>query len=142
MAGTCSGTGAGSDWPLPFSYQDLFEESLEPWLLTTSEGTVVRANRACTELFGYTEAELCVLSRDALLDPTDPRVPAAIESRRRTGRFRGEVSLRRKDGTCFPAEASSAVFVDAEGFSFTSTWLRDLTEQKRIQNERDALLAA
>jgi PAS domain S-box-containing protein len=142
VGGPCAEAGTGPGVPLPCSYRDLLEASLEAWLLTTPEGKVMHANRACSDLFGYTEPEFFQLGRDALLDPSDPRVPAGFEVLRRTGRFRGEVRLRRKDGSCFPVEASSTVFTDVGGACCTSTWLRDLTEPKRIQAAQDAVLAA
>ncbi len=62
-----------------------------------------------------TGEELVGASRDAILDMSDPRLGPALEERARTGRFRGELRFRRKDGTVFPGEISSALFTGPDG---------------------------
>ena len=115
-------------------YRVIYETSLEPLFLTKPDGQIVMANAAATELFGFTEEELRVFGREAIIDPSDPRLAVALGERSRSGRFRGRLTMRRKDGTRFEAEVSSAVFKDAAGAEWTSTCVRDVTEE----SERDA----
>jgi signal transduction histidine kinase len=58
---------------------------------------------------------------------------AALDERERTGRFHGELTLLRRDGSKFLAELSSAVFRDQEGEVRTSMVIRDITERKRAE---------
>jgi PAS domain S-box-containing protein len=114
-------------------YRSLFEHSLDAILLTAPDGTVLAANPAACEMFGGSEVELCQQGRVELTDLCDPRLPAAVAERARTGRFRGELIQRRRDGTFFPAEVSSAVFTDDAGQTRTWIILRDLSERQQAE---------
>jgi PAS domain S-box-containing protein len=91
-------------------------------------------------MFGYTLDDLLRLGRHAVVDSSDPRLAAALTERRRTGRYRGELTMRRKDGTIFPVELSSAIFRDEEGNEWTSMFIRDISERKAYEATRDRLL--
>lgn len=125
-----------------FRYRALFESSMDGVLLTAPDGRVFMANRACTEMFRYSEEELRTLGRQSVVDPSDPQLQAALEERRRGGRFRGELTMKRKDGTRFPVELSSALFRDDNGAEWTSMFIRDITERKKREQERERLLSA
>ncbi|MBZ4420253.1 PAS domain S-box protein [Myxococcus sp. RHSTA-1-4] len=121
-------------------YRALFDNSMDGILLTAPDGRIVKANRACTEMLGYTEEELRGLAREDLTDPSDPRLQAAIEERCRSGRFRGELTMKRKDGTRFPVEVSSALFRDEQGAEWASMFIRDISHRKAVETERERLL--
>jgi PAS domain S-box-containing protein len=113
------------------SYRALFEQSLDAVLLTEPGGAILAANPAACRMFGYTEAEFLALGRGAVADPDDPRLAAALEERRRTGRFAGELTLKRKDGSRIPVEVSTQIFRDRTGRERTSMIVRDVTERQR-----------
>src|SRR4029078_10637005 len=73
----------------------LMTSSLDAVLLTAPDGQILLANRAATEMFGYTEEELCAGGRDLIIDPTDPLLALMLAKRRQTGTFRGELNHRR-----------------------------------------------
>ena len=73
-----------------------------------------------------------------MVDESDPRLATLLEERRRTGRFRGELFCKRKDGTKFLAELSSAVFQDEDGQKRTIIIFRDVTERKRAEEMQAA----
>ncbi len=118
------------------AYRAIFENSIDAVLLTTPDGRVAMANSAAVGMFGYSEAELRRLGRAAVVDADDPRLETALQERRRRGRFRGELTVKRKDGTRLLVEVSSAVFRDEQGAEWTSTFIRDITERKRRTGER------
>jgi PAS domain S-box-containing protein len=86
------------------------------------------ANEAAALMFGYAADEMRALNRESLVDTSDQRLAPALDQRRRTGRFRGELTMRRKDGTTFAVELSSAIFSDEEGREFTSMVIREVPE--------------
>lgn len=90
---------AGESW-----YRELYEHSLDGVLLTTPDGGITAANPAMCRMLGYSEAEICALGRAGTVDLSDPRLHAAIEQRRRTGRFSAELTLIAKDGRRVPVE--------------------------------------
>src|SRR5262249_44966583 len=87
---------------------------------------------AC-RMFGRTQEELCALGRPAILDPDDPKLHALLAERDRAGAFRGELSFKRKDGSRFPGEISSAFYVDRSGRKLASVTIRDVSERKRAE---------
>ncbi len=58
-----------------------------------------------------------------------------MKERTRTGRFIGELTLLRKDGSKFSAEMSSVIFKGKKGNNHTSMIIRNITERKRAEEE-------
>lgn len=113
-------------------FRSVFLHSLDAILFAIPDGRILSANPAACLLFGRTEEEICLVGRDALIDPSDPRRLTMLEERRRTGRARAEVTHRRKDGTLFDAEISTAIFTNREGEERSVIILRDITERKSM----------
>jgi len=114
-------------------YRLLFENSADAILMTAPDGRVFSANPAACRMFERTAAEICHMGRGGVIDSTDPRLPVALEERNRTGRFRGELTLLRRDGQQFPGEMTSVVFQDQDGRSRTSMIIRDVSERKKAE---------
>ena len=114
-------------------YRLLFENSGEAILVTQQDGQILSANPAACRMYGRSEDEIRKLGRAGLTDVTDPRLKSALEERRKTGKFSGELNLLRKDGTVFPAYLSSVVFRDSQGNERTSMFVNDMTERKRAE---------
>ncbi|HET7767800.1 MAG TPA: PAS domain S-box protein [Chloroflexota bacterium] len=111
----------------------IFDHSLDAVLLTRTDGRILDANPAACRLFGRTAEEIIAGGREAVVDVTDPRLPGLLAERARTGRYQGELRHKRKDGSAFDAEISSAVFGPAVGPQLTSMIVRDITERKRAE---------
>ncbi|HOT45812.1 MAG TPA: response regulator [Spirochaetota bacterium] len=128
-------------------YRSLFENSMDGVLLTEPNGSILKANPSACLIFGRNEEDIRRAGRSGLIDASDPRLGPALEERERTGRFFGELTGLRGDGSKFPCEISSVVFRDHKGKSMTSMILRDITERKkaeekllRASEDKDALL--
>ncbi|MGD0915026.1 MAG: response regulator [Thermodesulfobacteriota bacterium] len=120
-------------------YRSFFDNSIDAVLLTSPDGNILKANAEACHIFGYTEEELRQVGRIGVIDTSDPRLSSALEERNRTGKFKGELTMIRKDGTKFPGEISSAVFRDKDGVVRTSMIIRDITERKWAEKEMTAL---
>lgn len=113
-------------------FRSLFENNMDAVFLARADGRVTAANPTACAMFGMTEEELRSAGRQGLAAPDDPRMALALAERSRTGKFRGELQQRRKDGTEFTAEVNSAIFsVGGELSSFVI--LRDITDRKRAE---------
>jgi PAS domain S-box-containing protein len=110
-------------------YRLLFETSIDAFLLTAPDGSVLAANSAATGMFGWTEEEIKNIGRNGMIDNADPRLATALEERANKGYFRGELTFVRKDGKKFPGEISTAIFKDSQGSQRTSMVIRDITER-------------
>jgi len=124
----------------PNAYRWIVDNSLDAVLLTAPDGRIVLANQASIDLFGYTLEELRQLGREGVVDSSDPRLAVALDERRRTGHFRGELTMRRRDGTTFLVELSSVVFRDEQGCEWTSMSVRDISDHKAHDAARERLV--
>jgi two-component system cell cycle sensor histidine kinase/response regulator CckA len=113
----------------------LFENSLDGILLTAPDGRIFAANPAACAMLGRSEEEVYAAGREGVVDTTDPNMWAALEERRKRGRFRGQFRLKRADGSTFVAEVDSAIFLDENGEQRTSMSFRDISERKRQEDE-------
>jgi diguanylate cyclase (GGDEF)-like protein/PAS domain S-box-containing protein len=106
-----------------------FMRLLDPVLITDVDtASVAAANPAACELFGLTVDELLAVDCDTLRDPDDlDGWTAALDERRRTGQFRGEVSWRRGDGTTFPTLTDCSLF-QLDGHTYCVVVVRDLND--------------
>jgi PAS domain-containing protein len=59
----------------------------------------------------------------------------ALQEQTKTGRFRGELRLLRRDGAPFPAEVSIGGYPDEAGGDRLCIVFRDVTERKREEDE-------
>ena len=116
-------------------YRAFFENSMDAILLTSPDGKIQSANQAACSMFGYSEDELIKLGRLGVVDTSDPQLSVLLAERKLKGKAQGEITLKRKDGTLFPAEISSAVFKNPEGFERTSMIIRDITIRKNSQKK-------
>lgn len=114
-------------------FHSLFNHSIDAVLLTSPDGDILAANPEACRIFARSEKEICEAGRSGLVDISDPRLPVALEERAHTGRFRGELTFIRQDGTRFPGEIASVVFTDLQGKAKTSMIIRDLTIQKEAE---------
>lgn len=117
------------------AYRNIFENSLDAILFTApeGEGRVIAANREARTMLGWSEEELVGSTRTETFNMDDPRTHVMIEERVKTGRFRGEVSFKRKDGSVFPAEVSTTLFKDGVGNRRAVMSIRDVTVRKKAE---------
>jgi PAS domain S-box-containing protein len=113
----------------------IFEKSNEAITFALPDGRIESANAEACRLFMCSEEEMRNFGRDSIMDVSDPRLPVALEERRRTGTFRGELSCRRYDGSVFPAEVVSSLFQDSKGVQRTTNLFRDQSLRKRFEDE-------
>ncbi len=116
-------------------FKMLVENSGEAFLQTRPEGPVDFANPAACAMFGYTADEIVGCDRADLADTADPRLAESLALRAHVGHFAGPLRMRRSDGTVFEADVSSTVYRDHLGTRRTSMIVRDLTEQRRAEEE-------
>jgi PAS domain S-box-containing protein len=113
--------------------ENVLENIIESIIVTDLAGRLVLFNKYSQEMFGYTAEE--VLGRHiAVLGALRPDVIGHI---RRNKPYNGEVILRRKDGTRFPAHVRNVPLRDEEGKPVAMVGVAtDLTRKK--EEERTA----
>ena len=118
----------------------LFLWALDPMMLTRPDtGAILDANPAACRTLGLSVEEIRERGREGVRDPDDERWGAAVRHRAYTGSFIGEMSMRRGDGSVFPAHISSAVF-DVDDQQYAVLIFRDISEQLALERQlRDTL---
>jgi diguanylate cyclase (GGDEF)-like protein/PAS domain S-box-containing protein len=120
----------------------VFESSTESVTLTDAHGTIVAVNRAFVEITGYSEAE--VLGRNPRIlqsgrqDETFYRnMWAALAA---TGRWRGEIWNRRKNGEVYPEWMTISAVKDGQGRTTHYVSVSsDIGEAKEAQQQLEFL---
>ena len=92
---------------------------------------LVQANDAACALFGAEMGQLRRVPVDALLDPAGAGFVEILKELRANGRAKGEVMLRKIDGSNFVGDVALASFTGPDGRPYTSVIIRDLTERHR-----------
>ena len=120
-------------------YHSFFDNLMDAQLITEPDGKILEVNPAACRMFGRSAEEIKRIGRNGLVDLSDPRLGPGLEARRRNGKARGALNFLRADGTTFEADVVSTIFTDTEGREKTSMTIRDLTELRQAQAERDSL---
>jgi PAS domain S-box-containing protein len=97
------------------TYRAVFETCPEGFLLTTPDGAILDANPAASRILGRPRADLIRMSRQELVDWTDPATHAALHEWLSTGTYTGKVRWKRVDGSVFPVEVSTSLFIGLDG---------------------------
>ena len=110
-------------------------------LITDSEERILRANRAFSELTGYTPEELIGFTQTLLQCSCDePAHAAAWEKIRSDGHWRGETRGGRKNGDTFPISLSvTAVRDDTGKLTNYVLTMTDITQRKAAEKEIEQL---
>jgi PAS domain S-box-containing protein len=113
-------------------FRSLFESGVDGMMITVPDGSILSANPKMCEMLGMTEEEIVHAGREGIV-VKDEKLAAGLAERTSTGRFHGELTFRRKDGSLMPAEVSSIFFKDFDGTIKTGQVVRDITEQKQVE---------
>lgn len=121
-------------------YRDLFEDSIEPMLITDWEGRILEANRQAVLLSGYTSEKLHTLTIDQFHEVNWNRIGMEFETLRQDRTSSYESSLHRDDESHTPIEvhARRVEFDENDAIQWI---LRDITERKELDNLREDLTA-
>lgn len=114
-------------------YRAVLDNSADAILLGTGSGRMIHVNQAGCELLKGSPEELMRESAFRYLDPISPATAEFRAERARSGRARADVVAIRLDGSHFPAEVSSSEFTGADGEHYVSTFMRDLTDRRRVE---------
>ncbi len=120
-------------------YRSIVEHSHESIIILDDESRIIYANPVTSEVFGWSNEEL--MNTDFQKYIHESSLPLVIERYRK--RLRGEsvpnrytFKILRKDGEIRIVETISEAFKDSKGESIALARLVDVTEQKKLENDR------
>lgn len=122
-------------------YKALFEDSRDAIYITSREGLFLDVNQAAVKLFGYTREEMIGLNaREIYADASDrQRFQEEVEAKSSVRDY--EVKFRKKDGTEMDCLLTSSLrrLKDGRILGYQGI-IRDITERKRAERERERLI--
>jgi PAS domain S-box-containing protein len=122
----------------------VLDSAPDAFITLDAEGTIRGWNRAAERMFGWTAEEAIGQKMRELLTPPeyrdrhDQRRSSLVE-REGSPTEHFEVELQRRSGDVFPAEATVSR-MDIRGEILVAGFVRDVTEERRQQAEREALM--
>lgn len=119
-------------------YRELFEDSIDPMVITDWKGRIIESNRPMAMLSGHTHEALRAMSIDQLHEVNWDRTGMGFETLRENLTSSYESSLHKED------DSHLAIEVHARRVEFEETdsiqWiLRDITQRKELDGLRDDL---
>ena len=121
-------------------YRELFEDSVDPILITDWEGSVLEANRQAVALSGYTTEQLHSLSIDQLHEVNWNKAGLEFEELKESDTCSYESVLHKSNGGTVPVEVHARRVEFEESDSLQ--WIfRDITERKELDALRDDMTA-
>ncbi len=121
------------------------EKTVDGMITIDTSGNILSYNRACKHIFGYSTEEAVGQNVKLLMpDPDHSAHDSYLHNYLRTGQkmiigVGREVRGRRKDGSTFPLHLSVSE-VRVGGIVLFSGIVRDISEQKRAEKEREAFI--
>jgi PAS domain S-box-containing protein len=120
-------------------FRTLVEFAADAFMLHAGDATVIDVNRQACENLGYSREELIGMKPADFDADLDPEALQNVSRRIGAGDIVTiETHHRRKDGTVFPVELRLRQ-VRQGGRRFTISLARDITERKRVEEERERL---
>lgn len=121
-------------WLMKYEYLDKYTNDII--LMWDDQGKLIEVNERAVISYGYTRDVLLQMHIWELRSPdTRPSLDNRLQETKEAGGLIYETIHQRKDGTSFPVEASSRT-IEIEGKDYFLAIVRDITERKRIEEEK------
>ncbi|MCH8494507.1 MAG: PAS domain S-box protein, partial [Balneolales bacterium] len=118
----------------------LFDNSITALFVTRPEGTILEANDAACNMFGYSTEEFKKIGRIGIIDPETPGLTEMFLEREKKGSISGRLIAIRKSGEHFWCEFSSTIFDGPGGFKLASVILIDVSDKVDSESKFRGLL--
>jgi len=116
----------------------ILETSIDGFCVVGFDGKLLEVNSSLCDIIGYSKEELLRMKiTDIEVSETAEQTTQHIDKIMKQGYDRFETKLRRKDGKTIDIEVSTQ-YCDFEEDKFFFSFLRDITEYKKAQNELGA----
>jgi PAS domain S-box-containing protein len=121
-------------------YRALFENTRDGIFLTHPDGTIQDANPAACAMLGMSVEDIRGVGRSGIVQ-ADDCLAAALQERHRAGRFAGELTYLRADGTPLPVELESVMLPEGEPPARAFNIFRDITARRQARFEQETAIA-
>lgn len=120
-------------------FENIFNSVNDAIRIVDLNGNILSTNRKGSEYYGYSPEELKNMNiEDIRTKEGTDKIKENIDTIRQKGGMIFETEHRRKDGTTFPVEINSTL-IEYEGKPAILNVIRDISERKRAEKEKDQL---
>lgn len=116
-------------------YQIQFEQSLDGILITDTQGHIIDANPAASDLLGWSRDELKGRSRQEIMDIQDSNYQQALANRKKSGTYQLEMNMFDKDKNKIPVEVTSRAYRNKTGKLRAIVSFRDISNRKQMERD-------
>ena len=117
-------------------FRAVFKNSVDGILLLVTDGAILAANPTLCKMLQKTEKEIIREGKLALIDSADSKSKLFWDERQHSGKAKEELTFVRKDGSRFPGEITSVLFMDDDGQEKTSMTIKDISERKQAEDKQ------
>jgi len=121
-------------------YQDLFEDSIDPILVTDTEGRIIEANRQAVSETEYTRKELVSLKISAIHEIPPSKIEEVISKKNSDDTVKYESRLHCKVSGSLPVEVYASC-ITIQDKDYIQWIIHDITERKSLDTLRADLSA-
>jgi two-component system cell cycle sensor histidine kinase/response regulator CckA len=115
-------------------YRAIFEHAFDAVVQGDIDGNVYGFNEEFCRIFGFSRGDLGRITRSDLMDVSEPTVTRMQEALRAQRRFRGEVRMKRADGSSFLGEVSASRYESRDGAIRSTIVVRDVTARRAAED--------
>jgi len=115
-------------------YRSIVTGSIDGVILCGASGRILTANPETERIFGLSERALIQTDLAGVIHNADGRLRQGLAALADTGRFRGELTGCRPDGTTVPLEVSASGFHHKGGPDHSVWIVRDVTDRKQAES--------
>ena len=120
-------------------YRKLFEETRDAIYISSTYGKLIKVNKACLELFGYTKKEMLEMPAKNLYYNKEDRTTFQKEIEKKGSLYNYEIRLRKKDGTPIDTTLTSTARKNLSGEIIGYQGIiHDITERKKNEELKKA----
>ncbi len=121
-------------------YKLLFDTSPHAFFLAKKDGTILEANEAASDMFGYTKEEIVQIDKNNIIDFTDSSFLKMLENGVKGSSSKDILTGKHKNGTRFPVGVASVVLKEEDGNDLLGCIVSDISEQISQQQQLKLLL--
>lgn len=121
-------------------YKILLDHASIAFFITKPDGSILEANQAACELFGYSEKEFILLGRQGIIDSAAKNIDKVLSEREKKGFVIAKMIAIKKTGERFLIEASSRLIYNSNKEKISITSILDVSKQHRSEQEMKWLI--
>lgn len=120
-------------------FRSVLSNSMDGIFLTDPNGKISMVNQAATEMLGLNMEELIKTDIGSHIDKKDCRYKEALASKKKEGKFRGELVMLGRNSRRINVEVTFAVFQDERNKDWNAIFVRDITARKEAEKKQERL---